>query len=98
ARLSEPDLIAVGECLLVRPLAVHERAEAGLLVADDARASLDRDFGVHARDVRSGQTQIRFAPPADREQRFVDRHDAAAERVGDHEARGWGVWHGWVSI
>jgi hypothetical protein len=40
---------------------------------------------VDAGDIGAGQTQIGLAPPADRKQRFVDRDDAAAQRVGDDQ-------------
>ena len=48
---------------------------------------------MHARDVGAGQAQIGLAAPADREQRLVDRDDASAERVGDHQTRRGSVGH-----
>src|SRR5207302_3762448 len=93
ARLSEANLIAVREHFLARPVAVDVRAEARLLVADHVPAVLGRNLGMHARDVGAGQAQIGLAAPADREQRLVDRDDASAERVGDHQTRRGSVGH-----
>src|SRR5207237_9967759 len=64
-----------------------ERAEARLPVGNDARRVLDGDLRMHARDIGTRQAQIRFAAAADREQRLVDVHDAAPERVGDDQSR-----------
>src|SRR4029077_10301975 len=85
AALAEADLIAVRERPLGDALAVDERAEPRLLVANDAGAVLRRNLGVHARDVGAWQPQIGFAAASDREQRLVNRHDPAAECVGDDE-------------
>src|SRR4029079_16396397 len=75
-------------------LAVDERAEARLLVANDARRVLDADLGVDARDVGAGQTQIGVGAAADREQRLIDVDDTPAEGVGDDETgRGCGGGH-----
>ena len=69
----------------MRPLAVDERAEPRLLVADRAGAVLERDLRVDAGDVGAGQPQIGLAPAADGKQRLVDGDDAPAERVGDDQ-------------
>jgi hypothetical protein len=95
AGISQLDLVAVAEDLLARHLdAVHVGAEPRLLVADHAVAVLDGDLGVHARDVGAREAQIGLAPAPDGEQRLVDVHDAAAERVGDDETgSGGGLGH-----
>jgi hypothetical protein len=75
----------VGEDPFVRALIVDERAEPRLLVPNRALAVFERNLRADAGDVGAGQTQIGLAPPADRKQRFVDRDDPAAQRVGDDQ-------------
>src|SRR5207249_4559812 len=87
AGLSETDLIAVRQLALRHPFAVDERAEARLLVPDDAAVGrIEHDLVVNARDIRARQAQIRLAAAADREERLVDGDNAPSERVGDDEA------------
>ena len=72
-------------------LVVDVRAVARLLVADQEYAVGREDLGVIARDFAAGQPQIVGLPAADAEGVLLDRHDAAAQSVGDLEA---GVRHG----
>ena len=67
-------------------LAVDERAVARAAIAQHVGAVDLRDLGVIARDVAAGQPQVVLAAAADRDERLVDRDDAAAEPVVDFEA------------
>src|SRR5262249_44103155 len=90
ARSPEADPIAVRERPLRHRLVVDERAVARLLVADEEPRPGRDDLGVVARDLAAGEPEIvGFAPP-DPERILPDRHDPAAERIGDFQS---GVRH-----
>ena len=81
----------MGQCPLRDLFAVYVGAVARIAVAQHEVVVLNGDFGVIARHLAAGETQVVGFAAADLELPFRDRHDATAEGVGYFES---GVGHG----
>ena len=88
--LAQADAIAMHERVLGGPLAVDERAEARLAVAQAAHAVLGDDFGVQAGHARALHADVGLAAAAERQRRLVDRDHPLTEGVGDQQPRSVG--------
>ena len=98
ARLAEADRVAGLQLALGDLLAVDERAELRLAVAQQDPAVLHEQLGVLAGDVGAGDADVALAAPAEGQHRPLDGNRAAAERVGDDQTRSDVGGHGWRII